>query len=111
MTYLQKNERTHYDMIHNHKRNYLRNGEFRYWHYLAKLFVLHNSPTETELLFEVPADFLVAELFLQPLHRCQAFLSIPLLNVNMDAFFPSSNCRVIIGHGEWICIQFEFIKT
>ena len=98
-------------MIHNQKRNYVQNGEFGYCRYLAKLFVLHNSPTATELLFEVPEDFLLAGLFLQPLHHCQAFLSIPLLNVNMDVFFPSSSCRVIIGHGKWICIQFEFIKT
>ena len=94
----------YYDMIHNQKHNYLQKGEFRYWHYLAKLFVLLNSPIATELLFEVLEDFLVARLFLQPLHRCQAFLSIPLLNANMDVFFSSSSCRVVVGLGKGICI-------
>lgn len=57
--------------------------------YLAQLLVPDHIAVAAELLLEILKDLLVAELLLQPLHRRQALLSVPLLNADMNILLGS----------------------
>lgn len=57
--------------------------------YLAQLLILDHIAVAAELLLKILQDLLVAELLLQPLHRRQALLPVPLLNADMNIFLGS----------------------
>ena len=57
------------------------------WADLAQLRILNNGTIAAEFLFEVLQDLGIAELFLQPLHSCQALPSVPLLYAHMHILF------------------------
>lgn len=68
---------------------------------LAKLFVVHNIPITTEVLFQTLEDLLVAQILSQTLNCRQAFLPIPLLDSNMNILFGSSATE-FFSFSEWI---------
>lgn len=69
--------------------------------HLPQLLVLHHVAVAAELLLQILENLLVAELLLQPLHRCQAFLPIPLLDAYVHILLGSGSAGVF-GLGEWI---------
>lgn len=75
---------------HKEVRNILPLITLKLYHF-AKLLILHNVPVAAEFFFQIFEDFFVTEFFPQTLNSCQAFLSIPLLNANMNILL-SSRC-------------------
>ena len=74
--------------------------------YLPQFFVLHNVTITAELLLHVFENLLVAELFFQTLNCCQALLSVPLLDANMNILLRSGGIR-IFGVGKWIKCRWD----
>ena len=64
--------------------------------YLSQLFVLNDIAVAAELLLKILEDLSVAEVFLQPLHRRETLLPVPLLNADMNILFSSGGIGVVI---------------
>ena len=58
--------------------------------HLAQLFILHHVAVAAKLLLQIFQNLLVAEFLPQPLNSRQAFLSIPLLDSNMNILLGSA---------------------
>ena len=69
---------------------------------LAKLLIIHNSTITAKRLLKVLKNLVVTEFFLEPLHSCQAFPSIPLLNANMHILFSRASGVCYLSLREWV---------
>ncbi|KAK8507334.1 hypothetical protein V6N12_072602 [Hibiscus sabdariffa] len=66
----------------------------------AELLVLHNITVAAELLFETLEDLVGTKILFQTLNCCQAFLTVPLLDSDMNIIFCPSSPK-FLGLSRW----------